>query len=150
MTHEKIRRRGFQGVAASALLAQKTKMALAVGGDHAGFALKGPVIALPDIAQKVCDEILSKRADRGGILVCGTGAGACIAGNKVKCIRAALCHDTFSAHQCMKHDDVNFLCMGAWIIGPKGEILAAYLNATFSTGEDYRRRVRKLSEMEKR
>jgi ribose 5-phosphate isomerase B len=177
MAQETIRRRGFLGgVAASPLLAQqvaqKTKMALAVGGDHAGFPLKGPVIALlrswghtvkdcgtyspepvdfPDIAQKVCDEVLSKRAERG-ILVCGTGVGACIAGNKVRGIRAALCHDTYSAHQCVEHDDVNLLCMGAWIIGPKvaEEILAAYLNAKFSTDEDYRRRVRKLTEMEKR
>ena len=175
MADEKLRRRGFLGtVAATPLLAQKatTKMALAVGGDHAGFPLKGPVIALlrswghtvkdcgtyspepvdfPDIAQKVCDEVLSKRAERG-ILVCGTGVGACIAGNKVRGIRAALCHDTYSAHQCVEHDDVNLLCMGAWIIGPKvaEEILASYLNAKFSTDEDYRRRVRKLSEMEKR
>ena len=150
----------------------KTKMSLAVGGDHAGFPMKGPVIELlrswghtvkdcgtysaapvdfPDIAQKVCDEILSGRVQRG-ILVCGTGVGACIAGNKVRGIRAALCHDTYSAHQCVEHDDVNLLCMGAWIIGVKvaEEVLTAYLNAKFSTDEDYRRRVRKLSEMEKR
>jgi ribose 5-phosphate isomerase B len=174
MAHETIRRRGFLGgVAAGPLFAQKSsKMPLAVGGDHAGFALKGPLIALlrswghtvkdcgtyspepvdfPDIAQKVCDEVLNKRAERG-ILVCGTGVGACIAGNKVRGIRAALCHDTYSAHQCVEHDDVNLLCMGAWIIGPKvaEEVLGAFLNAKFSTDEDYRRRVRKLTEMEKR
>ncbi|MBS1876265.1 MAG: ribose 5-phosphate isomerase B [Acidobacteria bacterium] len=147
-------------------------MKLAVGCDHAGFPLKGTVIALlkqwghtvtdcgthstdpvdfPDIAKKVCDEVLAGRAERG-VLVCGTGVGACIAGNKVRGIRAALCHDTFSAHQCVEHDDVNLLCMGAWIVGPKvaEEILAAYLNARFSTDEDFRRRVKKLGEMEKR
>ena len=149
----------------------KPKMKLVIGADHAGFPLKGPVVALlkswghtvadmgthstdpvdfPDIAKKVCGEVLAGRAERG-ILVCGTGVGACIAGNKVRGIRAALCHDTYSAHQCVEHDNVNLLCMGAWIVGPKvvEEILAAYLNATFSTDEDFRRRVRKLEEMEK-
>ena len=107
-------------------------------------------VDFPDIARKVCDEVLAGRAQRG-ILVCGTGVGACIAGNKVRGIRAALCHDTYSAHQCVEHDNVNLLCMGAWIVGSKvaEEILAAYLNASFSTDEDFRRRVRKLDEMEK-
>jgi ribose 5-phosphate isomerase B len=143
---------------------------LVVGCDHAGFPLKGPVIELlrgwghtvsdvgthsaapvdfPDIARKVCGEILSGRADRG-IMVCGTGVGAAIAGNKVRGIRAALCHDTFCAHQCVEHDDVNLLCMGAWIVGVKlaEEILQAFLKARFSTDEDFRRRVRKLEELE--
>ena len=143
---------------------------LVIGSDHAGFSLKGPVIELlrswghtvndvgtysaapvdfPDIARKVCDEILSGRVQRG-IMVCGTGVGAAIAGNKVRGIRAALCHDTFCAHQCVEHDDVNLLCVGAWIIGIKlaEEILRAYLNARFSTDEDFRRRVRKLEELE--
>ena len=167
-------RRGFLTSAAAAPMgaAAVSRMKLAVGCDHAGFPLKGTVIALlkqwghtvtdcgthstdpvdfPDIAKKVCDEVLAGRAERG-VLVCGTGVGACIAGNKVRGIRAALCHDTFSAHQCVEHDDVNLLCMGAWIVGPKvaEEILAAYLNARFSTDEDFRRRVKKLGEMEKR
>ena len=163
---------GLGAAAASQSSAAPTKMSLAVGGDHAGFPMKGPVIALlgswghtvkdlgthstdpvdfPDIAAKVCDEIVSGRAKRG-ILVCGTGVGACIAGNKVRGIRAALCHDTYSAHQCVEHDDVNLLCMGAWIIGAKTmeEVLKAYLSAEFSTDEEFRRRVRKLGEMEKR
>lgn len=146
-------------------------MKLVIGADHAGFPLKGPVVDLlkswghtvadmgtysttpvdfPDIAEKVCGEVLAGRAERG-ILVCGTGVGACIAGNKVRGIRAALCHDTYSAHQCVEHDNVNLLCMGAWIIGPKvaQEVLSAYLNARFSTNEDFRRRVRKLDEMER-
>jgi len=108
-------------------------------------------VDFPDIAGQVTGEILAGRADRG-IMVCGTGVGACIAGNKVRGIRAALCHDTFCAHQCVEHDDVNLLCMGAWIIGIKlaEEILKAYLNAEFSTSEEFRRRVRKLQEMEKK
>ena len=144
---------------------------LAVGGDHAGFLLKGPVIELlrswghsvkdlgcfstqpvdfPDIARQVCEEIKGGRADRG-IMVCGTGIGAAIACNKIRGIRAALCHDTYSAHQCVEHDDVNVLCVGNWIIGIKvaEEILQAFLNAKFSTSEEFRRRVRKLEEMEK-
>jgi ribose 5-phosphate isomerase B len=145
-------------------------MRLSIGSDHAGFPLKGPVIQLlktwghpvkdcgcydtnpvdfPDIAMLVCDEIKSGRAERG-ILVCGTGIGATIAGNKIRGIRAALCHDTYSAHQSVEHDDVNLLCMGNWIIGVKlaEEILQAWLKAKFSDDEDFRRRVRKLDEMD--
>ncbi len=146
-------------------------MKIVVGGDHAGFPLKGIVIKLlqswnhtvkdcgsfnpepvdfPDIAMLVCDEIKSARAERG-IMVCGTGVGAAIAGNKIHGIRAALCHDTYSAHQCVEHDNVNLLCLGAQIIGPSlaQEILNAFLNARFSTEEQFRRRVRKLDEMDK-
>ncbi len=150
----------------------KTPMKLAIGSDHAGFPMKGPVIQIlrswghtvkdcgsftpepvdfPDIARVLCEEVTSGRAQRG-IMVCGTGVGASIAANKVNGIRAALCHDTYSAHQCVEHDNVNVLCMGAWIIGIRvaEEILAAYLNAEFSTSEEFRRRVRKLGEMEKK
>lgn len=177
MSERKVGRRGFLAGAAGAPLAaaaadtKSAKFKLAVGADHAGFPLKGPVVELlrswghtvndlgthstqpvdfPDIARKVCEEVLAGRAQRG-ILVCGSGVGACIAGNKMRGIRAALCHDTFSAHQCVEHDDVNLLCMGAWIIGPKvaEEVLQSFLNARFSTDEDFRRRVRKLGEMEK-
>lgn len=147
-------------------------MKLAIGGDHAGFPMKGPVIELlerwghdvtdfgthstepvdfPDIAQTVCDEVRSGRAERG-ILVCGTGVGACIAGNKIPGIRAALCHDIYSAHQCVEHDNVNLLCLGAQIVGIKlaEEIVQAFLRAEFSTDEDFRRRVEKLGELERR
>lgn len=163
-----MRRRSFL---ASGLAPASAPMALAIGSDHAGFPLKGPVIELlkswghgvkdcgcysadpvdfPDIARLVCAEVKAGRAARG-ILVCGTGIGATIAGNKIRGIRAALCHDTYSAHQSVEHDDVNLLCMGAWIIGPKlaEEILRAFLGARFSTSEEFRRRVRKLEEMEK-
>ena len=148
-------------------------MKVAVASDHAGFPLKGPVIGalqswghtvkdvgtyspdpvdFPDIAQKLCDEILSGRCQRG-IMVCGTGVGAAIAVNKVRGMRAALCHDTFCAHQCVEHDNVNVLCMGAWIIGPKlaEEVLNAYLHADFASEDpDFNRRVQKLQEMERK
>ena len=145
-------------------------MKLAIGGDHAGFPLKGPVIEFlrgqghevadfgthsatpvdfPDIARLVCDAVVSSASERG-ILVCGTGVGACIAANKIPGIRAALCHDTYSAHQCVEHDDVNVLCVGAWIVGIRvvEEVLRAFLAAEFSTEEEFRRRVRKLTALE--
>jgi ribose 5-phosphate isomerase B len=181
MSERKIARRGFiSGIAVQAAAAQtkdggrqEMKWKLAVGADHAGFPLKGPVVQLlqswghtvkdcgtysadpvdfPDIARRVCNEVLEGRSQRA-ILVCGTGVGATIAANKMRNIRAALCHDTFCAHQCVEHDDVNVLCMGAWIIGPKvaEEVLAAFLNARFTSSDaDFQRRVRKLEEMEKR
>ena len=143
---------------------------LVIGSDHAGFPLKGPLIKLlqswdysvkdvgsftpdpvdfPDIALLLADEIKSGRAERG-IMVCGTGVGAAIACNKIQGIRAALCHDTYSAHQCVEHDNVNVLCIGAQIIGPSvaEEILKNYLNARFSTEEQFRRRVQKLDQFD--
>jgi ribose 5-phosphate isomerase B len=143
---------------------------LVIGSDHAGFPLKGPLIKVlqswnynvkdvgsfnpepvdfPDIAILLADEILSGRAVKG-IMVCGTGVGAAIACNKIQGIRAALCHDTYSAHQCVEHDNVNVLCIGAQIIGPSiaEEILNNFLNAKFSTEEQFRRRVRKLDEFD--
>ena len=147
-------------------------MKLAVGGDHAGFSMKGPVVEylklqghdvtdygthsedpvdFPDIAQRVTAAILSGETERG-ILVCGTGVGAAIAGNKVPGIRAALAHDTHCAHQGVEHDDVNLICMGAWIIGiaVAKEVLDAFVNAEFSTDPNFRRCVEKLSEMERK
>ena len=147
-------------------------MRIVIGADHAGFGLKqklgdylrelghevtdtGTVstepVDYPDYAEAVGKVILDGRAERG-VLVCGSGVGASVAANKLPGIRAALCHDTYSAHQCVEHDDVNLLCMGAWIIGAKTmeEVLKAFLNAEFSTDEEFRRRVRKLGEMEKR
>ena len=147
-------------------------MILAVGGDHAGFPLKGPVIELlmaaghevqdfgsytpepvdfPDIAAKVCDAVRHDKAERG-IMVCGTGVGASIAANKIPGIRATVCHDVYSAHQCVEHDDVNVLCIGAQIVGIKlvEEILRTYIAAQFSTDADFRRRVAKLADMERK
>jgi len=145
-------------------------MRLVVGSDHAGWSLKSDLIAhirslghevtdvgsyddrpvdFPDIARKVCTAINGKEADRG-LMVCGTGVGASIAANKVRGIRAAVCHDVHSAHQSVEHDDVNVMCIGAQIVGPwlANDLVEAYLSAQFSTDEDFRRRVRKLSEME--
>jgi ribose 5-phosphate isomerase B len=145
-------------------------MKLAVGGDHAGFPLKGAVIDFlraqghevedfgthspdpvdfPDIARLVCAAVQRGTAERG-VMVCGTGVGACIAANKIPGIRAALCHDTYSAHQSVEHDDVNVLCIGAWIIGIRvaEEVLHAFLAAEFSTDEEFRRRVQKLTLLE--
>ncbi len=145
-------------------------MKLAIGGDHAGFPMKGPIIELlqakghdvtdygaysldpvdfPDVAAKVCAAVRAGEAERG-VLVCGTGVGASIAANKTPGIRAAVCHDIFSAHQCVEHDDVNVLALGAWIVGIKvaEEIIDAFLQAEFSTDPDFRRRVQKLHALE--
>lgn len=145
-------------------------MKIAVGSDHCGFALKMEMLPwlqeehevkdfgcystemadFPVISQKVCDQIVSGKADRG-IMFCSTGIGACIACNKVKGIRAGLCHDIYSAHQCVEHDNVQVLCLGADIVGRHvvKEIIRAFLNAEFSTSEEFRARVRMLEEMEK-
>ena len=147
-------------------------MRVVVGGDHAGFPMKGPLVEalrswghevadlgthtpdpvdFPDVARTVCAAVKDGQAERA-IMVCGTGVGACIAANKIPGVRAALCHDVYSAHQCVEHDDVNVMCLGAQIVGEKlaMELIEAFLKAEFSTEEHFRRRVRKLHEMEKR
>lgn len=146
-------------------------LTLAVGCDHAGFPLKGAVIAFlrgqghvvedcgsfdaapvdfPDITRAVCERVRSGRAARA-VLVCGTGVGACIAANKIPGIRASVCHDIYSAHQCVEHDDVNVVCIGAQVVGAKvaEDCLRAFLAAEFSTEEQFRVRVAKLGEMER-
>ncbi len=145
-------------------------MKIVVGSDHAGFPLKGELVAyvrglghevedvgsfdpnpvdFPDIARKVAATIVSGKAARG-LMVCGTGVGAAIGANKMKGIRAAVCHDVHSAHQCVEHDDVNVMCIGAQIVGAwlAKDLIAAYLVAEFSTAEEFRRRVAKLAEMD--
>ena len=145
-------------------------MRIVIGSDHAGFPMKATILEhvrslghevedvgsydpnpvdFPDIARKVTNRITSGDADRG-LLVCGTGVGASIAANKVKGIRAAVCHDVHSAHQSVEHDDVNVMCIGAQIVGPwlATDLVDSYLRAEFSTDEDFRRRVRKLAEMD--
>ena len=147
-------------------------MRLVVGGDHAGFPLKGPVVDtlrswghevtdvgtdstdpvdFPDIAELVCEAVRKGDAERG-IMVCGTGVGAAIAANKFRGIRAALCHDVYSSHQSVEHDDVNVLCIGAQIVGDKlaFDLLRAFLEAEHSPDEEFRRRVAKLTELEDR
>lgn len=146
-------------------------MKLAIGSDHAGFRLKQPVIDalrswghevedlgthtpepvdFPVIAKAVCGAITEGRAERG-ILVCGSGIGACMAANKIAGIRAALCHDVYSAHQSVEHDDANVLCLGAQIVGEALalDLLRTYLAATFSDEEHFRRRVAMLAEMDR-
>jgi ribose 5-phosphate isomerase B len=88
-------------------------------------------------------------ADRA-ILICGSGAGACVAANKFRGIRAATCHDTFSAHQGVEDDGVNVLCLGARVVGPElaAELVRTYLNAHFSDIERHRRRVNKVEQFE--
>ncbi|MDP8922426.1 MAG: ribose 5-phosphate isomerase B [Chloroflexota bacterium] len=147
-------------------------MRIVIGADHAGFNLKGPVVEalkewghqvedvgthtgervdFPDVAQAVCKPILDGKADRG-IMVCGTGIGACMAANKIPGIRAALCHDMYSAHQCVEHDDANVLCLGAQIVGDQlaFDLIKTFLAAEFSTDPYFRGRLVKLEEMERR
>jgi ribose 5-phosphate isomerase B len=95
--------------------------------------------------------VQSKQAERG-IVLCGSGVGACIAANKLKGIRAGVCHDTYSAHQGVEHDDMNVLCLGARIVGvePAKEIVLAYIDAKFNTGERYQRRLNKVLQIEQK
>jgi ribose 5-phosphate isomerase B len=145
-------------------------MRIVIGSDHAGFPLKGELVAhiralghevedvgsfdpapvdFPDIARALTGRILSGAASRG-LMVCGTGVGAAIAANKVSGIRAAVCHDVHSAHQSVEHDDVNVMCLGAQIVGPwlARDLVASFLAAEFSTDEEFRRRVGKLAAMD--
>lgn len=145
-------------------------MIIAVGNDHAGFSLKDRVVEIvrslghevldvgttddqpvdfPLMTQRVTSLVLAGDAERG-LLVCGTGVGACIAANKVPGIRAAVIHDTHVARQGVEHDDVNVACIGAWIIGPliAADVIAAYLAADFSTDPDCRRRVAQLADLD--
>jgi ribose 5-phosphate isomerase B len=103
----------------------------------------------PDYAHAVATAILSGRAERA-VLICGSGAGACVAANKFRGIRAATCHDTFSARQCVEDDDVNILCLGARVIGPQLalELVRTYIQARFSGAERHRRRVAKIAAFE--
>jgi ribose 5-phosphate isomerase B len=146
-------------------------MKIAIGSDHAGWAIKEGVIAhvkalghevmdvgsyspdpvdFPDIAKALTSKVLSGEVSRG-IMVCGTGVGACIAANKVRGIRAAVCHDVHSSHQSVEHDDVNVMCIGAQIVGPwlANDLVVSFLEAKFDDNEDHRRRVSKLAEMDR-
>ena len=142
-------------------------MNIAIASDHAGYILKSQTLEIvkklghnpidlgtdspdasvdyPDFAKKVADEIISGKAERG-IIVCGSGVGASIAANKFKGIRAGLCHDTYSAHQAVEHDDMNALCMGARVIGAAlaEEIITAFLGAKFSNEDRHKKRLAKV------
>ncbi len=145
-------------------------MKVAVATDHGGFPLKARVIEelrkeghqvtdlgtnsadpvdYPDYAKAVAEEVLQGRAERA-VLICGSGAGACVAANKFRGIRAATCHDSFSARQCVEDDDVNVLCLGARVIGPElaVDLVRDYLGARFSGAERHRRRLGKIAGFE--
>ncbi len=147
-------------------------MRIVIGADHAGFSLKNHLIELmkqegcsvldagtdgpnpvdyPDYARAVGEAVLSGEAELG-ILLCGSGVGASIAANKIRGIRAALCHDVYSAHQCREHDDANVLCLGPLVIGVKlaEELVRAFLAARFSGAERHRRRWDKVARLEER
>jgi RpiB/LacA/LacB family sugar-phosphate isomerase len=146
-------------------------MKIAIGCDHAGFPLKTIIIETiqksgqevldigtfseepvdyPDYAEKVGRAVQRKEADRG-IIVCGSGVGAAVATNKLHGIRAGLCHDTYSAHQSVEHDNVNILALGARVIGSALaiEIVKAFLGAQFSGEPRHIRRLKKVLEIER-
>jgi len=146
-------------------------MRIAIGGDHAGFHAKEEVVAYlkelgheirdmgayafdpdddyPDFTLAVAQAVASGEVDRG-VMVCGSGVGASVAANKVLGVRAAMCHDTYSAHQGVEHDDMNVLCLGARIVGMElvRELLLAYLGAHFSGEERHKRRLEKVKAIE--
>lgn len=147
-------------------------MRIVMGADHAGFALKEDLrkfvaglgyevvdvgtcdespVDYPDFAVAVGTAILEGRAERG-ILICGSGVGASVAANKLAGIRAGLCHDTYSAHQSVEHDDTNVLVLGSRIIGSElaRELVKAFLSAKFSHEERHQRRLDKVNALEYR
>jgi len=146
-------------------------MKVAVAADHAGYPLKDIMIEVvessgneaidlgtnsidpvdyPDYAEKIGRMIQKGQAERG-ILICGSGVGAAIAANKMRGVRAGLCHDTYSAHQSVEHDDTNVLALGARVIGVELaiEVVKAFLKARFSEEERHRRRVNKVLALER-
>ena len=148
-------------------------MKIAIGSDHGGYPLNEMIIAdlekeghvvidygthdgtvpddYPDYARQVGNAVQEGRVDRG-IIICGSGAGACIAANKLHGVRACLCHDTYSAHQAVEHDNMNVLCLGARIIGAElaRELVKAFVSAKFSGEERHLRRLGKVNEMEQK
>ncbi len=145
-------------------------MRVALAADHAGFSLKTKIAAYleeagfeildlgthneepvdyPDFARAIGKVLQEEKAERG-ILVCGSGVGACVAANKMSTIRAGLCHDTYSAHQGVEHDDINVLCLGARVIGEElaKELVSAFLAVCFTGEERHRRRLDKIKAME--
>jgi ribose 5-phosphate isomerase B len=147
-------------------------MRVAIGADHAGFHLKQELrnyieglghtvldlgtdstapVDYPDNAEAVGRAVLDGRADRG-VLICGSGVGASVAANKLPGIRAAVCHDTYSAHQGVEHDDMNVLVLGARVIGSAlaCELVQSFLEAKFTDEERHRRRLAKIKALEAR
>ena len=107
-------------------------------------------IDYPDKARELGEAIQRGDAERG-ILVCGSGVGAAIAASKMRGIRAAICHDVYSAHQGVEHDDMNVLCLGSEVVGPSlaGDLVSTFLGASFDGGERYVERLRKVEAMER-
>jgi RpiB/LacA/LacB family sugar-phosphate isomerase len=147
-------------------------MLVVVGSDHAGYDLKQSVIAglkqqghqvvdvgtdstvsvdYPDFAEKVGRAVLDGKAERG-VLICGSGVGASVAANKLRGIRAGLCHDTYSAHQGVEHDNMNVLVLGSRIIGTETarECVHAFLGAQFTHEERHVRRLGKIDVLEQK
>jgi ribose 5-phosphate isomerase B len=145
-------------------------MRIAIAADHAGFDLKEHLAKLvagaghavtdlgthspepvdyPDYAAAVSRAVVSGKVDRG-IVVCGSGAGAAIAANKIRGIRAAVAHDTYTAHQCVEHDDANVLALGSRVIGHSlaEELVVAFLESRFSGADRHVRRVGKITALE--
>jgi len=146
-------------------------MRIVIGSDHAGHELKGPVVDYlktlghtpidvgthstdavdyPDSARAVAETLRGKQADRG-IMICGSGVGGSIAANKFPGVRAAVCHDMFSAHQGVEDDDMNVLCLGSRVIGRNlaMDIVKTFLDARFSGLERHQRRLDKVNAIEK-
>jgi ribose 5-phosphate isomerase B len=144
-------------------------MRIAVGSDHAGFAMKQAIVGLlselghsyqdfgcfnsnsvdyPDIGRPVAEAVSQGKFDRG-ILICASGIGMCIVANKIAGTRAAVCHDTFSARRAREHNDVNVLCFGEWVIGQglMREVVTTYLSTEFAGGR-HARRVEKIRAIE--
>ena len=107
-------------------------------------------IDYPDKAREIGCAVLDGRADRG-VLVCGSGVGAAVAACKVRGIRAAICHDVYSAHQGVEHDDMNVLCLGSEVVGPSlaADLVRTFLGASFNGGERYVQRLEKVAQMER-
>lgn len=147
-------------------------MKVAIGSDHAGYHLKselaleltraghevtdlgthGPeAVDYPDYAQAVAEAVAAGEADRG-VLVCGSAVGVGVAANKIPGIRAGVCHDTYSAHQGVEHDDINVLCLGERVIGPAlaSEVLHSFMQARFTGEERHVRRLEKLTALERK
>src|SRR4051812_23240748 len=148
-------------------------MKIALGTDHGGFSLKAVVAAAieegghevvdcgagalapdddyPVFAERVARAVTKGEASRG-VILCGSGVGASVAANKVRGVRAALCHDTFSAHQGVEDDDMNVLCIGARVVGPSlaGELVTTFLRAKFSEADRHRRRLEMVNDLEER
>lgn len=145
-------------------------MRITIGADHAGFAMKQDLVAYvrelghdvmdagtfstdpvdyPDYAKAVGESVLGGQAERG-ILICGSGVGASVAANKLHGIRAGLCHDTYSAHQGVEHDNMNVLVLGSRVIGSElaRELVRVFLAASFSGAERHLRRLAKIKALE--